>query len=417
MAAYCAGESLWGLQSYAVGSVTFLTVLLTGYGASNTELGIQSALETTTGLAPMIGVYLLHSRRRQKRHLMLWHLLVAIPFLVAAGIINLKALDLPVVVRRWGLITCWTAHMWAVFAVITVWTDWASHLFPAGIRGRVFGLALGGMCLAGMAGTFSVGWLRGEFPDNTDVFSYVYFAAAALVAMAICTYSLWIRDETAHLAEEHPAPPKLTDIFRRFGQSLAEPNFRRFLVGRVLAGAGLCAVVLVTKYYKSPAGGELSDSSVLIYAMALPLGQAVASFVLGRLGDRRGHRLGVVLGTTVQVATVAVLLLSRGPASCMLAYAGMGIVFGGTWVSHINVVIESCPHEHRVAHITVSSIVLAAPAAVVAVAYGWIADMFGFDVLFTIWLVFSAASLMWLIFRVKDPRTLDVYGPAPAATD
>ncbi len=88
---------------------------------------------------------------------------------------------------------------------------------------------------------------------------------------------------------------------------------------------------------------------------------------------------------------------------------GIGIVFGCTWVSHINVVIESCPHEHRVAHITVSSIVLAVPAAAAAVVYGVIADVFGFEVLFTIWLAFSAAALAWLIFRVKEPRTLDIY--------
>lgn len=409
MMVYCAGESLWGLQSYAIGSVTFLTVLLTAYGASTTEIGIQSALELTTGLASIIGLYLLHSRRRQKRQLMLWHILVAIPFLVAAGVLNLNALRLPFVVRRWGLIVCWTAHMWSVFAVLTVWTDWASHLFPARIRGRAFGLALGGMCLAGMAGTRFAGWLVGKYPGDTDVFSYVYFGAAGCASLAICTYSLWIRDETAQLAQEHPTPPRLTDIFRRFGQSLAELNFRRFLVGRVLAGAGLGAIALVTKYYKSPAGGMLSDSSILICGMALPLGQAVASFAMGNLGDRKGHRLGVVLGTAVQVATVAIVLLSKGPVSCMAAYAGIGIVFGCTWVSHINVVIESCPHEHRVAHITVSSVVLAVPAAAAAVAYGVIADAFGFGVLFTIWLAFSAAALAWLTFCVREPRTLDIY--------
>ena len=407
--AYAAGESLWGLQSYAVSSVTFLPLLLKNYGAGNTEIGVQSALEVMTGLTSIIGLYLLYSRRRLKRQLMLWHVLVAIPFLVVAGVVNLNCLKVPLALRRWGLIACWTGHMWSVFAVITVWTDWASNLFETRIRGRAFAIALEGMCLAGMVGTVSVGWLLARYPGDTDVFSYVYFAAALVAGLSILTYSLWVRDDKADLAEEFPRPPKFAQIYLKFRQSLAEPNFRRFLVGRILAGAGLGAIQLVPAYYRSQAGGMLSDSSILIYAMALPLSEAVGALALGAMGDHNGHRLGVIVGTAFQVATVGVLLFSGGAVSCILAYAGMGVVFGGTWVSHINVVIESCPHEHRAAHITVSSLVLALPAALAAVAYGWMAEVFGFRVVFAIWLVFSMAALVWLVLRVKEPRMLSIY--------
>ncbi len=153
----------------------------------------------------------------------------------------------------------------------------------------------------------------------------------------------------------------------------------------------------------------ICDASILFCGMALPLGQAVASFALGILGDRKGHRIGVVLATAAQAGVVAVVLLSSGQASCMIVLFGIGFVYGGTWVSHINVVIESCPHDHRVAHITVSSVLLAVPAAMAAVAYGRIADVYGFDTLFKIWLVFSLAALAWMILRVKEPRTLDIY--------
>jgi MFS family permease len=139
---------------------------------------------------------------------------------------------------------------------------------------------------------------------------------------------------------------------------------------------------------------------------ALTLGLAAGSVVIGRLGDRHGHRLGVLIGIGMQVLTLLVILFVPGIRGCLLAYACAGICNACGYVSHYNMIFETCPHSHRMAHISVGNLLIGCPLALAAVFGGRVADVWGRPVLFTACLVFSVLAFVWCALAVKEPRTL-----------
>ena len=82
-------------------------------------------------------------------------------------------------------------------------------------------------------------------------------------------------------------------------------------------------------------------------------------------------------------------------------------------------IFDTCPHGHRMAHISVGNLIVGAPMAFAAVLAGLIAERSSLDTVFRICLVLSATAFAWCLLKVKEPRTLKLKrevspGSAPA---
>lgn len=407
---YTAGEGVWGFQFSGLLSATVLSVLIRKHGGSAIEAGAIAGIENLAILAQLAGLYLFHSRRYRKRRLLRWYVFIAIPMLLAMGLINHSSVEVSPLMRRVGLLVTFGIYMGLTHAGVSAWNDWMAHIFPKRIRGRAVGIGMAMFSLLGSAGMLvtSMAVKRwGGGPTGTDVYTWLYLIGAGAGVLAMGLYSR-VTDYDAPTAVDPPRPTA-GELFRRFGHSLGDRNFSRYLFGRILATAGLSGQALVAAYYQSTEGGGLAEGEVIAIAAVLPAAGAAGCFLLGMLGDRRGHRLTTLIQTGVQIATVTVLFLTSGPASCLIAHIGLGFAFGGSWVSGFNMMVESCPHDNRMAHITVSSVVLGLPMALIPVARGWVAARWDFGTLFGICLGLNIIALVWLTLMVKEPRTLDVY--------
>ena len=136
----------------------------------------------------------------------------------------------------------------------------------------------------------------------------------------------------------------------------------------------------------------------------MPLGMAVGNLVLGRMGDRWGHRIGILAGTGVQVAALGVLLAVPGVAGCIGSYWLAGLGTPGVWTSHTNLVLETCPHDLRVAHISAASLVVGVFAVFLPVLAGQAATRWGLTALFAASAVVSVFAFAWIAGFVRDPR-------------
>ena len=126
------------------------------------------------------------------------------------------------------------------------------------------------------------------------------------------------------------------------------------------------------------------------------------------MGDRCGHRIGMIVGAAAQVLALGIMLAGGGLGSCLVGYACIGVCNGVFVVSFTNILFETCPHDNRMAHLTLGSLALAGPAIIAPLLAGQVAQRFGLDVLFAICLALSAAALLWFIFRTKEPRDLEI---------
>ena len=194
-----------------------------------------------------------------------------------------------------------------------------------------------------------------------------------------------------------------------FGHSLRERNFRSFLIGRLLAMLGFSILPFIIMYYKQPLGGELPEARIIQFSAGQWIVSSVALIGAGWLGDRWGHRYGILLGTSMQVLVLALLVSTAGPWSCIAVYAISGICYGANLVSHYNLLCETCPHDNRKAHLTVGNLAMLPVALVAPILAGMLYDFYGVRALMWVSLVISAAAALWFLFRLKEPRTVPLF--------
>jgi MFS family permease len=198
------------------------------------------------------------------------------------------------------------------------------------------------------------------------------------------------------------------DLFRRFGRSLGEVNFRRYLIGRILMTLGAGGAAFYAVHFQSEAGGGVPEPTVIKLSSLLMVGQCLVSYPLGRLGDRMGHKVGIVLGAFGQVAAIAVAFLGRGPMACGAAFILCGVAWAAAWVSHINMLFETCPHDSRVAHITLSNMVLGPVLALVPMGTGWLVEAVSVRTGIGLTLVPTLLGVLWLALMVREPRHVEL---------
>ncbi|OGV63769.1 MAG: hypothetical protein A3K19_05095 [Lentisphaerae bacterium RIFOXYB12_FULL_65_16] len=401
------GETIFGFKYYLIGSCTVLTVLLRDYGASQQMIGAIWGIETTSALIPQLaGIYVFHSRHKRKTQMILYHIFLMLPALLLMGLLTFRANSMSAAAYRWSMLGLHTYFFLAVGVVVAAWTDFLAELFPTAIRGTAMGVAMLASSLAGAAGGLTAGYMIRTFPAPT-VFGVLYVTAWALATGAMF---LWfpVDDRTLRNTPDVP-PPSLRELTRHFRQSLADRNFLAFVIARILATLGFCVIPFIALTYMAPEKGGLSKSAVVCCGAALTLGLAAGSVVMGRVGDRHGHRIGVLVGISMQVLTLLVMLLVPGVGGCLMAFACAGISNACGYVSHYNMIFETCPHSHRMAHISVGNLLIGVPMGLAAVFGGRVADVWGRPVLFCICLAFSLAAFAWCALTVKDPRTLPAH--------
>jgi MFS family permease len=282
-----------------------------------------------------------------------------------------------------------------------VWAEWLARLFRTEIRGRVIGVSLCVGSLAGVGGALLAGHLI-ESSKDLGIYAKLYWFAAGIGAVSILMFQC-LRDNSVSL---QLAPPTLREVAGKFRRSLADRNFRQFLIGRMLSTAGFCIGPFLAVYYQSKQGGTLSGGLIVSCGAAQQGGMAIAMLTLGHLGDRHGHRIGILVGISLQVLALAIVLTSGGFISCLLAYACMGVCMGANAVSHMNILYETCPHDNRMVHITLGNLALALPAVAAPLLAGQVAQYWSLKTLFLICLALSIMALFWFIFRTRDPRAI-----------
>ena len=397
------GECMWGGMSNLVAPATVLAMLLTEYGASKSMIGAIDGLTQGLLLLPqVIGIYLFHSRKKRKIRLVLWHVLGVLPFLIIMGLLTFCADKLDAASYRWSMLVCYAFWCFSIGIVVAAWFDFIASLFRTEIRGTVFGLTHFGSALFGTLGALTAGWALRAYP-GTDTYGWLYLIAGAIGMTSMVCWLFVDEPPKTNLPAQAP-PPTFSELKKRFAQSLADANFRNFLISRILATCGFCVTAMLAIYFRSSKGGGLTAAFVAQALAAMTLGNALSAPIIGKIGDRHGHRVAIILGNACQMAVFVILLVAPGEWGCVAAYAGAGICLSCNNISHYNLVLETCPYENRTIHISFANLVIGIPLAITPIIAGFIAEAFGLRIVFTISFILSLAALLWTLFKVKEPR-------------
>ncbi len=400
------GEGLFGVGMNLVAPVTVMQLLLKQLGAGEVMLGLAFGIATAGwGLLQPFGMLLFGRKRRGKRFLVPYSALSCVPTYLGMGAaVYFLAADSP---RLCSIVVLllFAARVLSAGSVTPIWFDWHAMLFSKRVRGRAIGMMAGASALGANIAAISAGLVRHrlDFPMS---YALLFVVSVPFFLMGLSSF-FSVREPEAVTA--HSRQFRIRDLLHRFGQSLAGSNFRNYLIARILLTLGGGATAFYAVYLATPQGGGLKESTVIALGVFLFLPQSAASYVLGRLGDAAGHKLGVLLGSLAQVASLLVVFLGSGVLAGMAAFGLLGVAWGSGWVCHANMLFETCPHDSRVAHITLSNLILSPVVLVVPMLTGWlIRDMVGMRNGIGLAVIPTALGILWLAFIVKEPRTIEV---------
>jgi MFS family permease len=306
------------------------------------------------------------------------------------------------VIARWGLLLSFACFMCGIGIILGVWTDWIAHIFEKRTRGTLMGMTFFASALMGSMGGLIAGAIIKKI-EGHGAYAVLYFIAGFFATVSLLTFFL-VKDPAENMDASTQKRVSFADILASFRKSLLDGNFKAFLICRILSSLGFCIIPFIAIYFKSADGGGLSNSTIVSCGAAMTFGAAISNLALGKIGDMHGHRVGIITGTLMQVITLSILLVASGSTFCIIIYFCVGICISSSFISHTNMLLETCPHDHRMAHITVGNLILSAPLVLSPFLAGIASEHFGLRPVFTTCLIFSLLAFIWCLLKVKEPR-------------
>ncbi len=291
--------------------------------------------------------------------------------------------------------------------------DIVAKAIPATRRGAFFGwrrfsggfLALGGSLLV----KYILDEGRGlTFPDNYAILFLLSFFA---LCVGLGSFTLVVEPV-------EPVNEERVSLGRQFRRALDLPrrdaNYRRFLTMRLL----LMAAEIATPFYIVYAKRALSVSvgMVGVYLTGATLASFASNLLWGRISDRRGNKLLLILSSALGLL-IPLTALSIGPLADMwpglreLAPSLFALVFvlsggykSGAMIGNMNFLLEIAPADSRPLYIGFTNTTMGIALLASSVG-GLIVDITGFTVLFSLALAFYAVAF-FLALRLQEPRLI-----------
>jgi len=289
--------------------------------------------------------------------------------------------------------------------------DIVAKAIPSTRRGAFFGwrrfsggfLALGGSLLV----KYILDEGRGlTFPDN---YAILFLISFFILCVAMACFILIVEPL-------EPVSKKRVTLGRQFRRALDLPrrdtNYRRFLTMRLL----LMAAEIATPFYIVYAKRALSVSvgMVGVYLTGATLASFASNLLWGRISDRRGNKLLLILSsalglliplTALSIGSLADLWPGLGelaPSLFALVFVLSGGYKSGAMIGYLNFLLEIAPADDRPIYIGFTNTIMGIALLASSVG-GLIVDITGFTVLFSLALAFYAVAF-FLTLRLQEPR-------------
>ena len=289
--------------------------------------------------------------------------------------------------------------------------DIVAKAIPSTRRGAFFGWRRFGGGLLALGGSLLVKYILDErrgpaFPDN---YALLFLVSFFVLCATMACFLLMVEPL-------EPVNEERVTLGRQFRRALNLPrrdsNYRRFLAMLLL----LMAAEIATPFYVVYAKRVLSvpASMVGVYLTGATLASFASNLLWGRISDRRGNKLLLVLSNLLGVfiplmALSIVPLANRLPGLREFAPVLFAFVFvlsggskSGFMIGNMNFLLEIAPPDDRPLYVGFANTVMGI-ALLASSMGGLIVDLVGFTVLFLLALGFYAMAL-FLALGLREPR-------------
>lgn len=380
-----------------ISSTTIVPLYISMLSDSPFPLGIAAVIAQASWFLPQLLTANWAERLPRKKPV-----IVRVGFILERLPIWLTVVSALVAVRSPGLalVLFLVGIAWRGFGsgiVATSWQDLFARTFPIARRGRFMGLSLFSGTVVGTVAAILSGRILDAFPFSTN-FVYTFLLAAVFITVSWFFISRTREPATTGRPPHRTGRQYLADLP---GILRADGNFRQYMIARSLIafgalGTGFVTVAAVSRW-------NIPNSTVGTYTAAQLIGQAIATPGFGFLADRRGHKLTLELGTLAAALAFTIAWLAPSPGWYFLVFALLGATNGAIIVSGILIVMEFGPAGKRPTYAGLANTVVGVVSVAAPLVAAGLASR-SYDLVFAIGASITLAGLIWLHWRVREPR-------------
>lgn len=409
---------------------------------NNTAVALIAAVRALGLYAPQLIVAPLVERQRQTMPFILrWTIIERAPYLVLAVATLLLARSHP----EWLLVLFFLMILTALTGsglCSPAWLDVIARTMPKNWLGRFLGFWTGVGGFLGIGGAAVAAYLLAHmaWPLNFALCFLLTFSAmvVSFVLLALgrepardlrdaqptiadaeaeAEESLTGREVAeAEAAREGPAGVVVAPIspFTRL-QTHFQAQMREILqllredsgLPRLLASNGLASFAAMAGILFAVSAlklGGLSNAEAGAEAAVLAIASTVGNFLWGSVGDVRGHKLVMTLGSACAGVAALFALGARGFFPYALIFLLMGLNLAATNLASYTLIAEFGPEHRRPTYIALASVAYAPFAVGTPLLAGWLADAWGYRPVFILSALAGAVATICFIYWVPDPR-------------
>jgi len=378
--------------------VTVFPVLVKKIGGSNLAVGLIPVIWIIGFNFPQILIANYASRQPFKKPLMLKTAFIQrLPWFVMSFVVFFLLKNVSPTI---GLILIFSGLAFSAVAGsanLPGWFDLVAKITPLDLRGRLFAYRSILGALLGVAGGAIVSYVLDniKYPDNFSLL----FLLAFLVMMVSYVFLLKLKEVESNQYREQinrgEYLKKLKIILKK------ESRFRNFLI----ADALLITALMADAFYTVNALEKfsLSEGYAGQFIMVMMITMVLGNLIFGHLADRIGHKLNLMFAGIFTFSICLIAILAKSVVLYYLVFMGTALTLSLINVSRLAIIAELCVEENLPIYIALTNMITS-PFILFGVLGGFLADRFGYDVVFCIAGIFALSSSLWWWRKVPEPR-------------
>jgi len=390
------GVSFWFGFSL-ISTTTILPLFISKLTPSLLPIGLISVIHSAGWFLPQLFSAPITERYDQKKKIVVgWgFFLERIPIIVMV-LSTIYARAHPAIALALMLVALtWNAVGAGVVA--TAWMTLIAKIIPPIKRGSFFGITNFLGSIFGILGSALSIWLLEAFvfPDS---FIILYGIAAVFTTLSWGFLALTREPREVHNENEQRQTAFWKDLIKIIK---VDHNYRRFVISSLIItlggmGAGFVTISAIQRF-------SVSDGTVGIYSVTLLAGQTVGYLVLGKIGDRYGHKKSLEIGVGAILVAFVIAYFMQNPSLYFVVFVLLGINLSAWIGSGMLVVWEFCDTSRVPTYSGLANTVRGV-IGTIAPLIGTQLASFGFGILFALSALITLIGLVMLTGWVSEPR-------------
>jgi len=379
------------LFSFGIGMVplaTTLTYFVSYYIESNLLIGLLATMNACLmNLPQLFAARYIESIDNNRRLLLYSGLLHRLCWMVmGAGVLLLQDSRSLMILfyLAYGLFSL------ASGVVGVAWMDMIAKVFPASVRGRIFGVRSFLCSLVEFLGALLAATILERVAAPTS-YALLFFLTGLFGLLSM----FFLNRMREPNVQRQGLPEPLGAYLKRSSRILVEdPRFFYFMLAMSVALLGGGAAGFRILYAK--AAFAISASEVALFTLLWICSRALSSLVWGFINDRLGYRFTLIWAHLLLMLSFLILLGADWLPALYLSFVLHGAWEGAIFVSQGNYIIELGGEQRRATYLGLSAVLFTPAATLGPLLMGALSDGLGYKPMFAL-AALAMLLMVWLM--------------------